>query len=345
MERKFRLQRFVPPGLIPRIIACSYQYVKEKPMASRHPGALNQCWKSAFSQKHGNVHIWLWLDDRTNSDYNLREGDRATIRIVGFGNFSGAKGIVEWLDKYCTAVAHVLKEFPGLCHLSQSIICPTCIMSQHDEGDCGEFSCEELYNILDESYFENSHTGKNDCCSDETRFEHKQAMCARRQCMIPFELLVVNPHQNPDSKNSSQHQMERRIEYLMNEIVRLSSVPSSSCEKSVASVAVAYIPTTDMQHIKSWVASGIDNSADLSLVANPVSNAYLKTLGTGAFTRIAESKRGSAFTIVLSCAHFCINEDTKSFPIEEIPGYDAIFLVGGNVFILILLQVPKDFCS
>lgn len=335
MERRFRLQRFVPPGLIPRIIACSYNYVKERPIASRHPNALNQCWKSAFSQKHGAVHIWLWLEDKVVATLDeFGRADRATIRVVAFGNFFGAKSIVGWLDKYCTAVIHVLKDFPGLCHLSQAIVCPTCIMSQHDEDDCGEFSYTELLNEL-----EDNHPKAEGCCTDfdDIRFEHKQAMCDKRQCMIPFELLVSNPHKGSTSNKSisAEHQMERRLEYLTNEIIRLSSVPSATCEKAVASVAVAYIAKEDMEYIKQWILSGRENANDLSMSTSPVFTAYPKRLATGAFTRIPDTNGGPPATVVLSCAHFCIGDKDKSFPIEEIPGFESVFLVGGE-----LLKLP-----
>lgn len=338
MERRFRLQRFLPPGLIPRIIACSYQYTKERPTASRYAGALNQCWKSAFSQRHGAVLIWLWLEDNTALHEDFEKVDRASIRVVGFGNYFGAKVIVEWLEKYCTAVTHVLKEFPGLCHLSQTIVCPTCLMSQFEEDECGEFSYTDLHCQLDENHGDQCPVPNSSSAigteMDEIRFEHKQAMCDKRQCMIPFELLVTKPHNAivaPVSENTMQRQMERRIEYLTNEIIRLSSVPSSSCEKAVASVAVAYIPTIEMAYIKTWVASGKENSSDISMCSTPVATAYLKTLATGAFTRIPCCGGKTTATVVLSCAHFCINDTTKLFPIADLPGYDTIFLIGGKL--------------
>ena len=347
MERRFRLLRFVPPGLIPRIIACSYNYVKERPTASRYANALNQCWKSAFSQKHGAVHIWLWLEDNAGTTIDeFGRADRATIRVVAFGNFFGAKSIVAWLDKYCTAVIHVLKDFPGLCHLSQTVVCPTCIMSQHDEDDCGEFSYTELLNEL-----EDTHGGaKTDgCCTDfdDIRFEHKQAMCEKRQCMIPFELLVSNPHKGATSNEniSVEHQMERRLEYLTNEIIRLSSVPSANCEKAVASVAVAYIAKEDMKYIKKWILSGTENAIDLSMSSSPVFAAYPKRLATGAFTRIPGINGRPSATVVLSCAHFCIDDKNKSFPIEEIAGFESVFLVGGKLVLLyyMLCGCPNSF--
>jgi hypothetical protein len=341
-----------------------HRYVSQAPIASRYPHALNQCWKSAFSQMHGSVHIWLWLEDKTGRSAEAPgpdgdgDGDRAAIRVVGFGNYFKCPLIIEWMERYCTAVTHVLKEFPGLCHLSQSIVCPTCIMSQHDDDDCGEFSYSELLSQLDAADSSGGPRHGHECCGhDEVRFEDQKAMCKKRQCMIPFELLVSKPlapkpqtqAQSKTPPETAEVQMQRRLEYLTNEIIRLSAVPSAGCEKAVATVALAFITTQERDFMRSWVPPGrgtgdsaggdIDISSIDILNTPPFLAPVVLHMASGAFVRIPDTADGTTATVVLSCAHFCINTTTKVFPRQTYAGYHPVFLVGDTENWLYLAEV------
>jgi hypothetical protein len=343
LERRFQLQRFVPPALIPRIIASSCDYLRDLhiQVSTNKKKSPNACWKSAIQQQHGHVTIWLWLDDakdsklNVNNKYNLnsvKEG--AKIRIVGYGNLIRNQEIIDLLDKYSQAVTRVLSEFQGLCHLSQSIICPYCIMSQREDAECGQFN---YYDIKQQ--YENLQIDDCDIFQKST-----EEICVRctKQCSVPFDLLIscgktvqldrttniprgdsissfrsFNAFYNDESQSQNQiKRMERHLKYLTNEIIRLSAVPSESIEGSVASVAWGIIASKDMQKVRN--GQGKESFIMVSL----------GSVASGSFVRLPKSNAEDGPLVVLSCAHFI--EDPESREQRKCPeGCEIVYLVGG----------------
>ena len=99
LERRYVLDKFIPPGLLQRIMARTYF----KYGSTRLQDLTKNCWKYAFHQGfHGDViDIWVWLD--TEANY---------VRLVGFGNIFKSQEIIKRLDKYSQAVADILATFP-----------------------------------------------------------------------------------------------------------------------------------------------------------------------------------------------------------------------------------------
>ena len=342
MERRFRLFRFIPPDLIPRIIACSDRFVKRSPIASNSFESGNRLWKSAFSQKHGGIQIWLWLEDFTDSSMSDKAGvegagRRAVIRIAGFGSIFKHKAIATLLEKYGDAVSHVLKEFPGLCHLSQTVVCPMCMMAQHEDEDCGEFQHFELQKQLETISLEDSHYLQSTVDSATLGKIRRFELCPLRQCNVPIEYLLdcsevedSSSIQEKGRLHDSQalvKQMDQSLNYLMSEIIRLSAVPSVKVEKSFASVAIAIVNSAEMKRFRDWVSS-----PDRSIVDPPNVQTRITNFASGSFCKIPSTFPKEEATVVLSCAHFCINTDNKEYPKRDsIPdfGQEIVYLVGG----------------
>lgn len=115
LERRYVLDKFIPPGLLQRIMARTY-FKFGSTRLSFHDTALltKNCWKYAFHQGFHEtscdvIDIWVWLDTEANC-----------VRLVGFGNIFMSQEIIQRLDKYSQAVADILATFP-VCILSVSL--------------------------------------------------------------------------------------------------------------------------------------------------------------------------------------------------------------------------------
>lgn len=326
LMRKFNLLRFVPPGLIPRIIACAYRFIGRAPIASRQSSATNQCWKTVLSQLHSSVHVWLWLEDYSellnqkileDESSNSKVVVKACIKVVGFG--SNEKNIIQWLDKYCAAVSLVLKEFPGLCCFSLKTVCPTCILVEVYDEDCGEFDDHDLRNELD------CYTRMLKMMKDVVKFEDRSLICPSRGCPIPLNLLIEDPTNDSESGIPKVDEKDKRIMYLTKELIRLSAVLSEICEKPVVFIAMAVMLTEDVKKIKSCRPG---EPIPQPLVATTTSFA------SGSFCRI--SAQSGPVDVILSCAHFCIDKIHQSYPLMPFictPDHELVYLVGGKIHV------------
>lgn len=107
LERRFNLDKFIPPGLLQRVMARTYFKFGTTRLSVHDPRVLTKnCWKYAFHQcfHHSScdvIDIWIWLDMGSHQ-----------IRLVGFGNIFVAQEIIRRLDKYSQAVSDVLATFP-----------------------------------------------------------------------------------------------------------------------------------------------------------------------------------------------------------------------------------------
>lgn len=107
LERRFNLDKFIPPGLLQRVMARTYFKFGKTRLSVHDPRVLTKnCWKYAFHQGFLQpscdvIDIWLWLDT-----------DSHQIRLVGFGNIFVAQEIIKRLDKYSQAVSDILASFP-----------------------------------------------------------------------------------------------------------------------------------------------------------------------------------------------------------------------------------------
>jgi hypothetical protein len=111
LERRYILDKFIPPGLLQRIMAKTYFRFGSTRLSLHDPLLLTKnCWKFAFHQcfQQTNcdvIDVWVWLDTKINQ-----------IRLVGFGNIFVSQEIINRLDKYSHAVTEILATFP-VCEL------------------------------------------------------------------------------------------------------------------------------------------------------------------------------------------------------------------------------------
>jgi hypothetical protein len=107
LERRYVLDKFIPPGLLQRIMARTYFRFGNTRLSFHDSVPLTKnCWKYAFYQGFHEpscdvIDVWVWLDTEVNQ-----------IRLVGFGNIFMSQEIIKRLDKYSEAVADILATFP-----------------------------------------------------------------------------------------------------------------------------------------------------------------------------------------------------------------------------------------
>jgi hypothetical protein len=348
MERRYYFDIFVPPNIIPRVLARAFEFLDRKPI-SGGLGTSNQCWRTAFSQKHGPIQIWLWLEDGASTmlSGHDKRGAVGVLRIVGFGSFFRAQEIIQLLDKYSAAAASVLNDFPGLCSASQTVICPMCLMSQIEDADCGEFLYSDVmeefngYMIPPFGQSAGLASTENSLRFNKNLSEHRGMLCQQRMCSIPFELLVdtgsishdlrervtdaprarrdVVPSGNNEDIIAAQQQvikkMERSLSYLMSEAIRLSAVPSQYLEKSFASVALCAISVADMQKLK------MNGPCSIQI--------HLNSMASGCFAWIPTDGGHEKSLAVISCAHFCVDKTTHVIKSKSVNAdFKLLYLVG-----------------
>lgn len=343
MERRYYFDIFIPPNIIPRVLARAFEFLDRKPV-SGGLGTSNQCWRTAFSQMHGPIQIWLWLEEGASSSAasHSARGAVGVLRICGFGSFFRAQEIIQLLDKYSAAATSVLNDFPGLCTAAQTVMCPMCIMSQIEDGECGEF----LYSdVLDEfngparsPFGHHASDHPQGDRSNKVFNESRCMLCQQRMCSIPFELLVDTSHLGDEIKDrvgdtyrgrrdasanddiiANQQmiikRMERSLHYLMSEVIRLSAVPSQSLEKSFASIALCAVSTLDMQNIK------LDTPCPIQI--------HLNSMASGCYVWIPTNGGHEKSLAVMSCAHFCVDKATHAIRSKTLHAdFKLIYLVG-----------------
>lgn len=183
-ENTFRLENFLPPGLLQRIMSRTYfRYGNRHNVArksSQRYRSNRNCWKSAFlqtfsSKRYGEISVWVWIQTEpenfkqakqekfssdsasVNKSHPKRNSNdskdilqsvetRGTVHISVFGNIFVCQELLKKLIFYSNIVSEVLSSFRSLCHVTQAMVCPVCSMEER-RTDYGEFSQEDLRQV------------------------------------------------------------------------------------------------------------------------------------------------------------------------------------------------------
>lgn len=180
---------------------------------------------------------------------------------------------------------------------------------------------------IDSECSDNMYT---DHTEDLLSWRHLKRVCRKHLCGVDSNLLVAIPKALFTQKNFAQHS-EFTIEFLMEELVRLSSVPTSVIENCVCKVGHAFSLSSNVETclnaVQEYHEKGITPDENLSLFANITDQA------SGVYTSFSLSQgdlSSSNIKVVLGCEHMIHKDKVKS-------GCSDYFLIGG--FILLPLLV------
>ena len=276
LERKFILDRFVPPGLMQRIMAKTFFQFGTDPTAKHNPSpSAKNCWKNAFFQSFQSdvfsvIDIWVWLQ--------AGKGLGGEIRIAGFGNIFVSQQVLAYMDRYSSAITEILSTFPGLCCVTEVALCPVCTMHQRAEEQCGIFTAREIQRLREDlrnlevtagvgggatprrkRAVSVGSDGMSDIsmCMDEPlmSWRHLRARCSANGCNVSADLLTRIPPELM-TKRGIVERSEQTIAFLMEEIVRLSAVPSASVKHCICKVGIGYTLTSNVDQFKEDLRSG-----------------------------------------------------------------------------------------
>jgi hypothetical protein len=216
-------------------------------------------------------------------------------------------------------------------------------MSQIEDADCGEFLYPDVVDEFDGASNLPLGPSFGNVSVESLRLnksfnEHRGMLCQQRMCSIPFELLVDTSRMSHDLRDRdlprarkdvassgnedlivAQQQiikkMERSLNYLMSEVIRLSAVPSQSLEKSFASVALCAISVADMQNIR------VNGSCSIQI--------HISSMASGCFAWISTNGGHGKSLAVISCAHFCVDKTTHVIKSKSVNAdFKLVYLVG-----------------
>ena len=326
------------------------------------------CWKDAFLQSftskrdYGEISVWVWLEKESSktcehppapahsngANYEAKRRQKSspkveiqgTIHISVFGHIFACQEILKKLNFYADIVSDVLWNFRSLCHVKEAFICPICLMEER-RLDCGKFSREDLSEISSdlitiskgkERYL---RTHAKDSTIDST-FEWAkscQRRCPRQGCIVSPEYLVTIPLNLYESNIVSPlDQAQSTISFLMEEIVRLSSMPSSTIVNSVCKVGVG---CCKIEKYKKFRLGEISRLDDIYFPPNR------ENMATGAVIDIShgfETLEQCGFVdlcdenvFVVSCEHFISDIVTKECRISVPLGMVPIYLIGSEL--------------
>lgn len=284
LERTFHFNRFTPPGLIQTIFSRIYQFQTDRvrPLSSSESTAQNVCWDRAFTQEYKTVRILVQLMANNDTFSLKRPASRSNmsptgeaplepgevnhqdfssqLRIRGVGHVLNSHLILDQLDKYTEATRQVLEDYPGLGHVRLSSTCPDCLIYQSDDANRGEFRHSELMSLQEtfkkvsqslEHVRQGNVTAK--MRSELRQWNSKRHTCPRNRCQIKSDMLIFIP--KPLKAEIEQtSKSEKEINFLLDEVVRVSSVPSkviSNCVVKVMSAnGLCFIVDDLMSHLK-----------------------------------------------------------------------------------------------
>lgn len=163
-------------------------------------------------------------------------------------------------------------------------------------------------------------------CTDHSRnlltWRHMKLTCHKHLCGVDSNLLVTIPKSLEMQRNFNQHS-EFTIEFLMEELVRLNSVPSSALENCVCKVGHAVSLSTNFDNcvkaIQEYYINGTVPKESLSLFAN------INDQASGVCVSLPheESTSHTSTKVVLGCEHVMYGK-------KESNGCSNYFLVGGQ---------------
>jgi hypothetical protein len=167
-------------------------------------------------------------------------------------------------------------------------------------------------------------------------------VCRKNSCGVDSNLLVSIPRSLYTHTNLSRRS-EFTIEFLMEELVRLSSAPSSAIENCVCKVGHAFSlslnVTSCLNAIHEAHSTGrAPTETPPSLYANITDQAsavYVSVPAPNPSSDLANVVSSGSLKVVVGCEHMIHKEKVAS-------GCTDYFLVGGDLTLLLDLPLPAD---
>eukprot|EP01038_Epipyxis_sp_PR26KG_P004693 gene4693-6591_t len=158
LERRLKYTRFVPSGIIPRIIArmhSKHGYILKSSSQLQSSSNSNKCWRTMFIQEYGDCTVWVMagyfdnlmydMDDYDNNNSNNNRNNNNNnnnnktqkksfqLRIISYGFIFDIQSVIESLDIYCSVINDIMDEYRGISQLATVTLCPICLMKQYSE--------------------------------------------------------------------------------------------------------------------------------------------------------------------------------------------------------------------
>lgn len=373
LETVFRLENFLPPGLLQRIMSQTFfqygnniserqkeYYLKSGEEKSYQCSAKNYCKSSflqTFESRQGEISVWVWIEKgacttheigtasksdglKTDIDGSRLVEIRGTVHISVTGNILLVQDLVKKLNFYSEVVADILSPHRALCHVSQMMVCPGCSMKERTLNNCGEFSLVEIADLDNElNEISRRKLNHNSSSSQSVSFEWMKRCrrrCSRHTCLVNPEHLTVIPSILYDDTaiRTDLEKSEATINFLMEEVIRLSSKPTVEIMNSVCKVGVGFCAQGKWDIAKRDIAIGGGHVMGLNLVF-PVD----PLLASGAILNInpCDSHIGTDFddvlgddSFVVTCEHFIGDPvDKEKSYLKNDFDLDPVFLIGG----------------
>jgi hypothetical protein len=150
VERRFKFRRFVPPGIVQRIMAELYF---DGGNGRQVMISDNLCWRNSFCQYLGNYSV---ESDRYEKPARIlvvlekirdhrQQHKESHLRIIGYGLFIHYPSILESLTHYCEVVeSKILSKYLGVLQYELTFVCPMCVTKSVPESAVGEFFPDNL---------------------------------------------------------------------------------------------------------------------------------------------------------------------------------------------------------
>jgi hypothetical protein len=231
-------------------------------------------------------------------------------------------------------------------------VCPVCTMHQRSPDQCGSFSADDILQLkktlkqMEHKLLQHqSHphsapapkrmrsTSVDSECSDDAPYtDHTQDLlswrglkrvCRKNLCGVDSNLLVAVP-KPLYTETSLSRRSEFTIEFLMEELVRLSSVPSSAVENCVCKVGHSFSLSSNVADCLRAIQEA--QSTGRLTAETPPLYANITDQASAVYVSIPSPDLGSAnspLKVVLSCEHM-IHKDKVAC------GCSDYFLIGGE---------------
>ena len=289
LERQFRLDIFMPPGIIQRILAKSSSYDSDSFLNIDNSTYWAKSFKRTFfSPSYGAIDIYLNLVEDN--------GCLGVITVIGIGHFTSTQTINILMDRMCKIVSDELNKYPGLCKVELSVVCPICTMKQQGKHS-GSFSSDEIKSL-----------GRKLLSETEPKFSREdnflsscRLYCSRRNCCVTPDLLMTIPDsrfKDLDKKSNADDQFTS----LKDNLIQLSLPPIDGVKNAVCKVMFGFVDDNVL-----W-GSG-KNNFDVASGNSFCSGCFVNVDGCGIF--------------VYTCEHFL-----GKVPVA-LGNKALIFLIGG----------------
>lgn len=365
LERKYYFHDFVPPGLLEQVMGKCYLAFRHchKYKSQNYLLESNRnCWRRAFFQNLITIDglaidIWVWLEESTYDSQGRHS--KGVLHVAGYGHYHYPQEIIKYLDIYCDAVANVLHQFPGLCHILPHSTCPLCIWAKRKPHQCGEFGPKKLAEISDIL---------NNKCSYNTYLDLKghRLACSRYQCGVHIDQVLKVPEHHSKFDDTGNHlvteessstpgsgrsaiamdpvieiqllkarvaELEKenaklknenlnKLQCLEEENCRLTSRPLADVKGSICKITFGYSLTSYIHKIKVDLQSGNFNPNQQLMLPIIFIDSEHPRHASGCI--VAHDKTH----IIITCEHFVTNMHSRAAAIEQPPGCTPVFLIG-----------------